>query len=63
MSDIRRAEPARTVHAGDAEVIGYLNPRPIATGIKVSLGQMSYRLEVRGFHVRRFGIRPDPVKA
>jgi hypothetical protein len=63
VSDIRRADPARTVHAGDAEVAGYLNPRPISAWIRVAFGGMSYRLEVRGFHVRRFGIRPDPVKA
>lgn len=59
----QRALPARPIRADDQLVAGYLNPRPIPAWIRVAFGGMSYRLEVRVFHARRFGIRPDPVKA
>lgn len=51
------------VRASDTEVRGFLNPRPIAVAVAVAFGRRSFRLTVFGHHVRRYGIKPDPVKA
>jgi hypothetical protein len=63
MNDVRRANPARTFHAGDVDVIGYLSPTIIALSVALAFGRQPMHYAVRGWHRRLEGIRPDPVKA
>lgn len=57
------AVSAGPVRADDVEVVGYLYPRPLAILVRAVFGQGSFRYSVYGYQQRRFGIRPDPVKA
>jgi hypothetical protein len=56
-------KPAKAlpIHAGDMDVIGYLNPRPIAVGVAWAFGSHARRIEVLGYHRRLHGINPDPA--
>ncbi len=51
------------VRRNDAEVVGFLFPRPIAIQVAAIFGRRSFHVEVTGFDRRRYGIRPDPVKS
>ena len=53
----------RGIRAGDDEVIGYLNPRPIAVAFQWSLGYRHQRFAVQRFHARLHDVKPDATLA
>ena len=50
----------RPMHAEDAKVIGYLQPRLISVRVAAIFGRRSFRFEVSGFQRRVHGVKPDP---
>lgn len=58
-----RVNNPHQVFEGDQEVIGYLNQRHIAQWVAYFINHTPpQRFEVRGFHRRKYDIKPDVEK-